>query len=249
MNLEIPGNAGPKIRHPKDKSKYWSKTTLPWMSIGYETQMPPIYTLAFYNAIANNGKLIRPFFVKAILKNGQPIKTFSTETIREAICKPGTLSIVRETLLGVLEGEKGTAKNVRSKYVRIAGKTGTAQISKGTLGYKAGGKSHQVSFCGYFPADDPLYTCIVVIREPHNGYPSGGKMAGSVFKSIAEQTMALKSNLKPDNFAEDTTNVFPYFPEGKSGNYKALQAVLTDLNLPVNGQTADWVKTFADEKQ
>jgi len=110
MNLEIPGNAGPKIRHPKDKSKYWSKTTLPWMSIGYETQIPPIYTLAFYNAIANNGKLIRPFFVKAILKNGQPIKTFSTETIREAICKPGTLSIVRETLLGVLEGEKGTAK-------------------------------------------------------------------------------------------------------------------------------------------
>lgn len=248
MNLEIPGNAGPKIRHPKDKSKYWSKTTLPWMSIGYETQIPPIYTLAFYNAIANNGKLIRPFFVKAILKNGQTIKTFSTETIREAICKPRTLSIVRETLLGVLEGEKGTAKNVRSKYVRIAGKTGTAQISKGTLGYKAGGKSHQVSFCGYFPADDPLYTCIVVIREPHNGYPSGGKMAGSVFKSIAEQTMALKSNLKPDNFTQDTTNVFPYFPEGKSGNYKALQAVLSDLNLPVNGQTADWVKTFAGEK-
>jgi len=80
MNIEIPGAAAPKIRHPKDKSGYWSKTTLPWMSIGYETQIPPIYTLAFYNAIANNGKLIRPFFVKVIMKNGQTIKSFKTET-------------------------------------------------------------------------------------------------------------------------------------------------------------------------
>ena len=86
---------------------------------------------------------------------------------------------------------------MRSKFVRIAGKTGTAQISKGTAGYKAGGKTYQVSFCGYFPADDPQYTCIVVMREPKKGYPSGGLMAGSVFKSIAEQTMALKSTLKP----------------------------------------------------
>jgi cell division protein FtsI (penicillin-binding protein 3) len=130
MNLEIPGTAAPNIRHPLDKSKYWSKTTLPWMSIGYETQIPPIYTLAFYNSIANDGKLIRPFFVKALSKNGQIIKTFQTETINEQICKPSVLETIRETLLGVVEGRLGTAKNVHSKYVRIAGKTGTAQISK-----------------------------------------------------------------------------------------------------------------------
>lgn len=248
MNIEIPGNAGPKIRHPKDKSRYWSKTTLPWMSIGYETEIPPIYTLAYYNAIANNGKLIRPFFVKALLKNGQVIKTFGTETIRESICKPTTLAIVKETLLGVLEGEKGTAKNVRSKYVRIAGKTGTAQISKGVLGYKAGGKSHQVSFCGYFPADDPQYTCIVVIREPHNGYPSGGKMAGSVFKSIAEQTMALKSSLKPESILKDTTLSLVYCPSGKPGNFKSLETVLSHLNLSFTGNGTDWVSTSSNEK-
>lgn len=248
MNIEIPGNAGPKIRHPKDKSKYWSKTTLPWMSIGYETEIPPIYTLAYYNAIANNGKLIRPFFVKALLKNGQTIKTFSTETIRESICKPTTLAIVKETLLGVLEGEKGTAKNVRSKYVRIAGKTGTAQISKGVLGYKAGGKSHQVSFCGYFPADNPQYTCIVVIREPHIGYPSGGKMAGSVFKSIAEQTMALKSNLYPESTLKDSTLQLAFIPEGKPGNYKSLETVLSKLNLSYSGNASDWVSTFTNDK-
>lgn len=248
MNIEIPGAAAPKIRHPKDKSGYWSKTTLPWMSIGYETQIPPIYTLAFYNAIANDGKLIRPFFVKAIMKNGQPVKTFETEVINSQICRPTTLKTVRETLLGVIEGKKGTAQNMRSKHVRIAGKTGTAQISKGALGYKAGGKSHQVSFCGYFPADQPEYSCIVVIREPRKGYPSGGKMAGSIFKDIAERTMALKSNLKPEVLAQDTTQIYPYFPSGKNGNFKALETILGQMNLTLSGSKTNWVKTQTEEK-
>jgi cell division protein FtsI (penicillin-binding protein 3) len=247
FDLEIPGNSGPKIRHPKDKARYWSATTLPWMSIGYESQIPPIYTLAYYNAIANKGKLIRPFFVKAIMRNGLKIKEFSTETIREQICRPSTLQIVHETLIGVLEAPKGTAQNVRSKYVRIAGKTGTAQISKGAAGYKAGGTSHQVSFCGYFPADDPQYTCIVVIREPKNGYPSGGKMAGSVFKSIAEEIIALKSNLKPEHLAQDTTVVYPFFPQTMNGYSKALGSVMSNLNLNFNGRNANWVKTTTNE--
>jgi cell division protein FtsI (penicillin-binding protein 3) len=246
MNLEIPGDAGPKINHPHDKSKYWSATKLPWMSIGYETQIPPIYTLAFYNAIANNGKYIRPYFVKTISRNGQVIKTFTTETIKESICKPTTLRDIREVLLGVLEGKMGTAKNVHSKYVRIAGKTGTAQISKGSLGYKEGGKTHQVSFCGYFPADNPQYTCIVVIREPRIGYPSGGKMAGSVFKNVAERTMALKSNRSPMTFDIDSTCKKPEKPYTKVGYYNALQTVMTDLKLPLENKSAKWVKTVID---
>ncbi len=247
FDLEIPGNSGPKIRHPKDKARYWSATTLPWMSIGYESQIPPIYTLAYYNAIANKGKLIRPFFVKAIMRNGIKIKEFKTETIREQICRESTLKTVHETLLGVLEAPKGTAKNVRSKFVRIAGKTGTAQISKGAAGYKAGGKSYQVSFCGYFPADDPLYTCIVVIREPKNGYPSGGLMAGSVFKSIAEEIMALKSNLKPENLKLDSTKIFPYMPDIKSGYAKAVNSVIADIQLGVPQTKANWIKPEAHD--
>ena len=246
MNLEIPGDAGPKINHHHDKSKYWSATKLPWMSIGYETQIPPIYTLAFYNAIANNGKYIRPFFVKNISRNGLIIKTFKTETIKESICKPTTLRDIHEVLLGVLEGKMGTAKNVHSKYVRIAGKTGTAQISKGALGYKEGGKTHQVSFCGYFPADNPQYTCIVVIREPRIGYPSGGKMAGSVFKNVAERTMALKSNGQPITFERDTINKKPFKPYTKVGYYAALQTVMEDLKLPLEYNSAQWVKTTPD---
>ena len=218
------------------------------MSIGYETQIPPIYTLAFYNAIANNGKYIKPFFVKSISKNGQLVKAFETEVIKESICKPTTLRDIRETLLGVLEGKMGTAKNVRSKYVRIAGKTGTAQISKGKGGYKAGGTSHQVSFCGYFPADDPQYTCIVVIREPKHGYPSGGKMAGSIFKNVAERVMAVKSNRKPNSFETDTIHPSPIAPYIKTGYYKALQTVMTDLQLPLQPNSKDWVKTFTEEK-
>jgi len=249
LNLEIPGAAVPKIRHPKDKSKYWSSTTLPWMSIGYEIQIPPIYTLAFYNAIANNGKYIRPFFVKSITKNGQLVKTFETETIKESICKPTTLRNIHEVLLGVLEGKMATAKNVRSKYVRIAGKTGTAQISKGALGYKEGGKTHQVSFCGYFPADDPQYTCIVVIREPRIGYPSGGKMAGSIFKNVAERTMALKSNRRPISFVPDTITRNPARPFTKVGYYKALETVMNNLHLPFDAKSADWVKVIPNDHQ
>jgi len=103
MNIEIPGAAAPFIKHPNDKSHEWSNTTLPWMAVGYETQIPPIYTLAFYNSIANDGVMIRPFFVKSISKNGQIIKEFKTEVINPAICKPSTLKDIRFTLLGVLE--------------------------------------------------------------------------------------------------------------------------------------------------
>lgn len=249
FDLEIPGHAGPIIHHPKDKARFWSATKLPWMSIGYESQIPPIYTLAYYNAIANNGKLIKPIFAKAIMHNGQVVKTFETEVIRKQICKPGTLKKIHEVLLGVVEAPLGTAKNVKSKYVRIAGKTGTAQISKGAEGYKVGGTSYQVTFCGYFPADDPLYSCIVVIREPKIGIASGGKMAGSVFKSIAEQVMAIKSNLKPESLLADTTQkVFPFFPTAKTGYSKTTRTVLNHFNLSLQGSNANWIQVETNEQ-
>lgn len=249
MNIEIPGAAAPFIRHPSDKSHEWSNTTLPWMSVGYETQIPPIYTLAFYNAIANNGKLIRPFFVKSISKNGQVIKEFKTEVINPSICKPTTLKDIRSTLLGVVEDKLGTAQCVHSKYVRIVGKSGTAQISQGKGGYKTGGTKHQVAFCGYFPYENPLYTCVVVMREPGKGYPSGGTMTGSVFKNIAERVIALNSNRKPSHVDTDSIDEGNFTPVIKVGYYKAIQTVMADLQLPLAPNTRDWVKTFTDQKQ
>jgi len=249
MNIEIPGAAAPVIKHPNDKTHEWSNTTLPWMAVGYETQIPPIYTLAFYNSIANDGVMIRPFFVKSISKNGQIIKEFKTEVINPAICKPSTLNDIRFTLLGVVEDKMGTAKNVRSDYVRIAGKSGTAQISQGKEGYKVGGTKHMVSFCGYFPYENPLYTCIVIMREPGKGYASGGTMTGSVFKNIAERVMALNSNLRPYQITLDSIDEENLIPNAKVGYYKAIQTVMRDLKMPLKDFRTDWVRTHVENKQ
>ncbi len=238
MNFEIPGAAAPRIRHPKDKNSYWSLTTLPWMSIGYEVQIPPIYTLAYYNAIANDGKMIRPFFVKSIYDNGREVKGFKTETINRSICSSSTLREIQEALLGVVEGKMGTAKNVRSPYFRIAGKTGTAQISAGSSGYDR--SRHLVAFCGYFPAEKPKYTCIVVMKETQ-GYPSGGLMAGSVFKNIAENVFALKSKVKPEEFKTAFHDSIVELPHVKKGYYKSIERAMSNLDLKITGESADWI--------
>jgi len=249
FNLYIPGSAAPNIRHPNDKSAYWSQSTLPWMSIGYEVQIPPIYTVAFYNSIANNGKYIEPLFIKSISKNGQIIKQFSARTINEHICKPSTLKDVRQALLGVVENPKyGTGKAAHSSYVRIAGKTGTAQISKGSKGYKAGGTSHQVSFCGFFPFEDPRYTCLVVIREPKIGHASGGLMAGVVVKNIAERISAIDTVTYVNTMPVDSNFINIKSPIVKSGKFDAMQTVMSDLKQKYSGKTADWIMTNCDGK-
>jgi cell division protein FtsI (penicillin-binding protein 3) len=243
FNLCIPGTAKPNIRHPKDASAaYWSATTLAWMSIGYETQLPPVYTLAFFNSIANNGKYIEPRLVKAIVKNGETVKTFQTRVINEQICQPSTLQQVRETLHGVVwDKSHGTAHTLQSPLVEIAGKTGTAQISKGAGGYKVGGKKYQVSFCGFFPYDKPEYTCIVVLREPSIGTASGGRMSGSIMKSIAEKTMILtsKTNLKRDSIAA--------IPKHKMGNNDALALAAAYLKVKLNKTENKSVETVGSE--
>ena len=241
MNIELPGAAAPVIKHPSDKTHEWSNTTLPWMSVGYETQIPPIYTLAFYNAIANDGKLIRPYFVKSISQNGLVVKEFSTEVINAAICKPSTLTDVRSALLGVVEDKMGTATNVRSNYVRIAGKSGTAQISQGKGGYKAGVTKHQVTFCGFFPFENPMYTCVVVMREPGIGHASGGHMSGSVFKNIAERVMAVRSDRKAPSLEIDSLRTTPLKPYVKAGYGNALLSVTKQLNIPLSGTSAEWI--------
>lgn len=226
FQVEIPGAGHPIIPHPKDK-RYWAKTDLPWMSIGYVTQVPPIYILAIYNAIANDGKLMKPYFVRSISKNGASVKTFAPTVVKDAICSKKTLKEIRIMLDSVII--QGTGKQINSPVVNIAGKTGTAQISKGTSGYQAGGKSHQVSFCGYFPADNPRYSAIVVIREPRSELPSGGKQAGGVFREIAERICAREWRLKPGEQADSLLNQLP--PHIKHGNAKAIKRAVSLLDV------------------
>ena len=242
LRLEIPGAGRAKIRRPNDSIRPWSKVTLPWMSFGYETQIPPIYTLAFYNAIANNGKMVRPLFTKEIMQNGKTIQSFSTEVIRESICSEQTLAIIKEMLLGVVES--GTGSAVHSDVVRIAGKTGTAQIASGGVYRKAG---HQVAFCGYFPADAPKYSCIVVIRQPRNGYPSGGTMSGGVVKAIAEKVYANHMLSDIEDMKVDSLAVL--VPKTKAGDKDALNEVLTELDIDFNSDNvaSRWITASVND--
>lgn len=228
LHLQIGGEGKPNIRGPKEK--YFAKTTLPWMSIGYETQVPPLNILTFYNAIANNGTMVRPKFVKAAVKDGEVVKEFPTEVINSKICSDRTLTQIREILRRVVAD--GLAKPAGSKQFSVAGKTGTAQISQGAAGYKTGKTGHLVSFCGYFPANAPEYSCIVSIRDPE-GMPSGGLMAGSVFRKIAERVYAKNLRFDMRNAIDSTTNVIPAV---KSGEMNQTLCVLNALSVPVQKQ-------------
>lgn len=232
LKIEIPGSGKPKLRWPSDK--LWSKTSLPWMTFGYEVQMPPIQTLTFFNAIANNGKMVRPMFVKDIIEEGNVVHHFDTEVLIKKICSNRTLKIIQDMLYHVVNYEDplpkrdGTGKPARSDAVTIAGKTGTAQIaSRG--GYSDG---HIVSFCGYFPYENPAYSCIVSITRPRNGPVSGGLMAGTVVKEIAEKVHAEYTSFnvseQPDSLVEGR------FPEIKSGSFQSLKETAKEFDLKLN---------------
>ncbi len=232
VHLGIPGEGEPVIPHPKTNPDKWYKTKLPWMSFGYETQIPPIYTLMFYNAIANDGEMIKPIFVQEILDNGHVVEEFETETLNRSICKRETLKEIRQMLLDVVE--QGTASAVKSPYIKIAGKTGTALISQGNKGY---GSASNVSFCGYFPADEPQYSAMVMISHPRIGYPSGGTMAGGVVRQIAEQVHAQGSSNSLDELTLDT--IHPTIPKVKGGFYPHTQYALRELDVDYNDEIGD----------
>jgi len=241
LPIQMKGVAKPWIKHPKKDKDLWYATSLPWISIGYETKIPPIYTLTFFNAIANNGKMVKPLFVHEIRKNGQTIKSFQTEVMVDKLCKPSTLKDVQQALRGVVEGKHATARNVKSDIVTVAGKTGTALVSQGAAGYRAGQTKYNVSFAGYFPAENPKYSCIVVLNAP-SGIPSGGRMAGAVFKEVAERTTILKSNRTPEDLKNDTLRIEPHWPVSSGGNNLAVRKVLTQLEIPLVVSECNWVK-------
>jgi cell division protein FtsI (penicillin-binding protein 3) len=234
LKLDIPGAGKPYIRMPNKDN--WSKTALAWMSIGYETQVPPINTLAFYNAIANNGVMVKPRFVKSIVKDGQVVEDIPTEVLNPAIASPKTIQDIQIILEKVVS--EGLGKKAGSKQFHVSGKTGTAQVSQGKGGYKTGTMHYLVSFCGYFPSEAPKYSCIVAIQK--SGLPaSGGLMAGSVFGKIAERVFAkhLAQNLTE---AKDSTSIL--IPDVKHGDISEAHYVLNKIDINSSGiseQSAD----------
>ena len=175
-------------------------------------------------------------FTKEILNNGKVSKSFSTEVLKSSICSDKTLEIIQDMLLGVVE--KGTGKVIHSDAIPIAGKTGTAQIASGGV-YRTSG--HQVTFCGYFPADKPKYSSIVVIRRPRIGYASGGGMSGVVVKNIAEKIYANHMAFDIKSVERDSLAVLTPLP--KSGGKKDLKLALNALNIDTEEDNVetDWL--------
>lgn len=247
LHIPIPGYRVPRIRYKRDNAAKWYGTTLSWMSIGYETQVPPISTLTFYNGVANGGKLVQPRFVTEIRRNDEVIKEFPVVVLREKMCKDQTLRDIQTCLEGVIGKNSGTGKAAYSKYFRMAGKTGTAQIwSK--HGFAA---NYLVSFAGYFPADHPKYSMIVCIEKTAPAY--GGAHCGPVFKKIAETVMA--RDLNPDyRTARDSTEQLHSLPFMAAGNLNALNNVLTGIGmghqgLPVTASGIVWGYNAGEDKR
>lgn len=242
LHLEIPGHGKPRIRRPGDP--LWNKVDLMTMSYGYATQIPPIYTLTFYNAIANDGKMVRPMFTRKIMKGNEVVQEFAPEVVRESICSKNTLHTVQHMLVGAVDS--GTGNKAKSPVIRIAGKTGTARLVDGKT-YTGG---HQVSFAGYFPVDEPMYSCIAVIRRPSSAFPpSGGLMAGVVIKEIAERVYANQMHFDIRDVEVDSTAVT--VPVPKAGDLIATQQVLRKLNIKTDKDEvqSSWVTAKATENK
>ncbi len=242
-DLQIPlfGSTPARIRMPRKAAngqyENWSKTALPWMSIGYETQVPPISTLTFYNAIANNGKMMRPRFVKEVQKDGVTIAEYPPFVMRNRIAKESTIKTMQTILTHVVS--QGLGKKAGSKSFAVAGKTGTAQISQGAGGYKSGVTNYLLSFCGFFPADNPRYSCIVCIQKA--GLPaSGGGMCGPVFRNVAEGIMAQNLKLLVSD-ARDSSSIL--LPDVKYGNLTAANIVLSRLGFKTQGNSGSHQET------
>jgi len=202
LGLKIAGEAAPYIKSPKDK-KYWYLTSLPWMSVGYGLELTPLQLLTFYNAVANDGVEVKPRFVTAISDGGQIVKKFGVQVRNPRIASLSTIRKVQSLLVGVVL--HGTAQNLRNKHFQIAGKTGTAKIS---IGGKYIPGAYNATFVGYFPANDPQYSCIVVINRPKHGYYGSG-VAAPVFKEIADKVYATSLALHEKPKRDTVNESFP----------------------------------------
>lgn len=233
FDIQLPGATGFKI----GPMRYWNikdtinRTDLPTLSFGYQTAVPPIYMLRFYNAIANNGKMINPFIVKEIDNNGN-ITKFNTKTVKSSIASSRTIKQIQTMLRKVIEQKGGTGYAYRSSKVSFAGKTGTAvfQTSEGI--------TDQVSFCGYFPADNPKYSCIVVMQRPG----IWGSQSCEVFRNIAEKITSINTTLDIGDLQDTIT----YLPSVKNSKKETLKYILNTLDIKSNISNSPWLIASKD---
>lgn len=237
LGIEIFGEGKPQIKNVTDPS--WSGISLPWISHGYEVSLTPLQILTFYNAVANNGVAVKPMFVKELRKRGKSVRKFDVQVLNESICSQKTIDKLKQMMEGVVE--EGTAQNLKNPNYKIAGKTGTAQV-----GYadKSKSISYQASFCGYFPAENPRYSCIVVVQAPSRNVYYGNLVAGPIFKEISDKVFATSIDMhktlpKPEE-------QLAAMPASKNGYQPDLKFVFETLDLAyVPTEETDWARTMA----
>jgi cell division protein FtsI (penicillin-binding protein 3) len=240
LDLGFQGEAKPYVKYPTDNN--WWGNSLAWISYGYEIEISPLQILTFYNAVANDGKMMKPMFVEAISENGDIDETFGTHVMKYSICSDRTLRKMQKMLEGVVQ--RGTASSIYTSRYGIAGKTGTAKVAEGNKGYAEG--KYRASFAGYFPADKPKYSCIVVISEPKGQY-SGSYVAAPVFRDIADCVYATDLSLDIERKDIGGTKKVPSIMNGLVPETKI---VCKELGIryksPERG--ADFVSTIEGEK-
>ena len=243
VGIEIPGERKPYIKN--DSDKLWSASvSLPWMSVGYELNITPLRLLTLYNAVANNGVMMKPYIVQAIQEYGQTSQEFAPVISISKICTDATLISLKELLNEVVIS--GTAHNLFNPYYSVAGKTGTAQITNIGGGYVK--HIYQSSFYGYFPADVPQYSIAVVINAPSNGVYYGSAVAGPVFKEIADNIFSTNLNIHP-SIENDTVTYNATMPIVKTGSSSDLKYLFNNLKIPfINNEEGTWLQQVSSEK-
>ena len=233
LGFQIVGEGRPKVNKPED----WSGITLPWMAHGYGLELTPLHTLSLYNAIANNGVMVKPYIVKSVRKADRIIEEFEPVVMNKAICSQATIGKLKILLEGVVES--GTAKNIKNDDYKIAGKTGTAV----TLRNGRYQKEYMTSFAGYFPADNPEYSCIVIIENPKGFWQYGSSVAAPVFKEVADKIYAkdIEMHMAMEDEFDPEYGIFPII---RSGYKVDLQFICNNLGISNHTNTTDdWVKT------
>ncbi len=232
MGFQMVGEGVPKVKKPED----WSGITLPWMAHGYGLELTPLHTLTMFNAVANNGIMLKPMIIKRITKADKEVNVYRTTVINKQICSDETLAQIKLLLEGVVE--RGTANNINDADYKIAGKTGTAQTFKNGR-YQ---KQYMTSFAGYFPADAPQYSCIVVIENPRGFYQYGSSVAAPVFKEIADQVYAKNIDMH-DELVDDFTAEYGIFPVIRAGYQPDLVTICNEIGVSNHTmEDAPWVR-------
>ena len=228
--VEIDGEAPPYIKEANSVEDNWSGTTLPWMAIGYEVTLTPLQILTFYNTIANDGLMMKPYLVSEVQEYGMTLERFPPTVVKRKLASRSTI----EKMQGLLEGVvlRGTARKHQTDRYSFAGKTGTAQVNYKKLRNQTRVGGYQATFAGYFPAEEPLYSCIVMISNPKKGGFYGGDVALPVFREIADRTFGIKKELLPvlNDYGKPALAART-LPSGDIGSREELEQLLTAFEV------------------